>query len=729
MSVDKFANESAIMKNVIRKNQIDEVTGLFNMMYFMEDSYYLLKDAGNGNISFLYFDVENFKSYNRKYGFQDGNKFLRRIAGILRDAFPHGILARLNDDHFVAAVENENIEHRIEYVRQAVHDFDQNLALDIKVGIYVPAAGIQDTALILDRAKLACESVKGIYDKGWEVFDEALEKKIRIKNYIVSNFYRALEHHDIEVWYQPEIRTMTRQIMGFEALARWNSPEYGMISPGVFIEVLEDAHLIHKLDLYVIREACEDFRRVREHGEGWQEARISLNLSRMDFQLTDIFEDVERIRQEYQVPCDRLHIEITEGAFSFDDNHIIEQIERFRKAGYEVWMDDFGSGYSSLNTLKDYEFDLIKFDMRFLRDFGKKHKTEVILKSLVNMAKELGIHTLAEGVETEEQYQFLKDLGCELCQGYLFGKPQPLRMAAESYAGSEATLSFEPLACTDYFRKIGNINLLSISPLLSFEERENYISAMPLAICEQGDSVDTFRYIYTNEAYADFMKSTGCEDFAEEIRYYQLGHEHFSRMFVRLLNRCRKSQIEETVDYTINGNLCNIRCRYIATDAKRKVDAFAFVVTNLSADKQLESMDLHVAIRHLLGIFTRVDFFSVSGRAENIYIDETQNRLTYEASTVEEILKLYADRYIVPEERELFLTFYNLTTLIERQKELKRDHFTAFFHTYNDDGDISLKIYIIIPFRLGGAECWLSCIRDMDGRSQLESVKAGEVKD
>ena len=294
--MDKSTDESAIMKNGIRKNQIDEVTGLFNMMYFMEDSYYLLKDAGNGNISFLYFDVENFKSYNRKYGFQEGNKFLRRIAGILRDAFPEGILARLNDDHFVAAVENEHIEQRIEYVRQAVHDFDQNLALEVKVGIYVPAAGIQDTALILDRAKLACESVKGTYDKGWGVFDEALEKKIRIKNYIVSNFYRALEHHDFEVWYQPEIRTMTREVIGVEALARWNSPEYGMISPGVFIEVLEDAHLIHKLDLYAIREACEDFRRVREHGEGWQEARISLNLSRMDFQLTDIFADVERIR-------------------------------------------------------------------------------------------------------------------------------------------------------------------------------------------------------------------------------------------------------------------------------------------------------------------------------------------------------------------------------------------------------------------------------------------------
>ena len=728
MSVDNSADESAIMKNVIRKNQIDEVTGLLNMMYFMEDSYYLLKDAGNGDIAFLYFDVENFKGYNRKYGFQDGNKFLRRIAGILRDAFPHGILARLNDDHFVAAVENENIEHRIEYVRQAVHDFDQNLALEVKVGIYVPAAGIQDTALILDRAKLACESVKGTYDKGWGVFDEALEKKIRIKNYIVSNFYRALEHHDIEVWYQPEIRTMTRQVMGFEALARWNSPEYGMISPGVFIEVLEDAHLIHKLDLYVIREACEDFRRVREHGEGWQEARISLNLSRMDFQLTDIFADVERIRQEYQVSCDRLHIEITEGAFSVDDDHIIKQIMRFREAGYEVWMDDFGSGYSSLNTLKDYDVDLIKFDMRFLRDFGKNHKTEVILKSLVSMAKELGIHTLAEGVETEEQYQFLKDIGCELCQGYLFGKPQPLRLAAASYAGSEATLSFEPLISSDYFRKIGNINLLSISPLLSFEERRNYISATPMAICEQGESLSSFRYIYTNQAYLDFVKNQGFESLEAEIQYYQQGKEHFQRMFARLLNRCRSLRKELSVDFTMNGKMCNISCRYIASNPDKKVDAFVFVIVMLSAENP-QTVDFHTALRHIMGIFSRVDFFSIDGHAENIYIDENQNRITCENPTVEGSLKLYAERYIVAEERELFMRFYDLPSLIERQKEINRDHFTAFFHTYNDDGKVSLKIYIIIPFLLGGGECWLSCVKEMDGRSQLTQISPGEVKD
>ena len=148
----------------------------------------------------------------------------------------------------------------------------------------------------------------------------------------------------------------------------------------------------------------------------------------------------------------------------------------------------------------------------------------------------------------------------------------------------------------------------------------------------------------------------------------------------------------------------------------------------LSAENP-QTVDFHTALRHIMGIFSRVDFFSIDGHAENIYIDENQNRITCENPTVEGSLKLYAKRYIVAEERELFMRFYDLPSLIERQKEINRDHFTAFFHTYNDDGKVSLKIYIIIPFLLGGVECWLSCVRDMDGRSQLMQISPGEVKD
>ena len=150
---------------------------------------------------------------------------------------------------------------------------------------------------------------------------------------------------------------------------------------------------------------------------------------------------------------------------------------------------------------------------------------------------------------------------------------------------------------------------------------------------------------------------------------------------------------------------------------------------NLSAQRQREVVDAHAALWHIMSIFTRIDFLSSTGRAENVYIDETQNRITTEVDSVQGSLKLYADRYIVPEESEAFLAFYDMTRLAERQAKIKRDHFTAFFHSRNDAGEVRLKIYLLIPFKLGGIDCCLSCVRDMDGVSSLDPVPPGEVLD
>lgn len=716
------------MKDFSRINQTDEVTGLFNMMHFMENAHYLLQDSANGHIAFVYFDVENFKSFNLKYGFQGGNKLLRRIAFALRDTFSDGLLARLNDDHFVVAVENQDVIQRIDFLRQAVNAYDQGFFIEVKAGIYVPTADIRDISLIMDRAKLACESVKRKYDAGWSYFDASLEEKIRIRNYIISNFYQAMECRNIEVWYQPEIRTMTREIAGFEALVRWNSPKYGMMSPDVFIEVLEDAHLIHKLDLYVIRRVCEDCIRIREH-EGWKESRISVNLSRLDFQLTDIFQEVENIRRSYDIPCDRLHIEITESALSTDDRNLWEQMKRFRAAGYEVWMDDFGSGYSSLNNLKDYDFDFIKLDMRFLRDFCRNSKAKVILRSLVSMGKELGIHTLCEGVETEEQYQFLKNIGCELCQGYLFGKPEPLEKAEQRYAEGENALHFEPLVSAAYFQAIGAINVLSSFPLQTPQDRKDSTNQLALAIIEQGESVGDFRFLYFNKAFQEQLRKLGIMEVQVLAERYQQAVEHSDRVFARLLERCRQSRQEESVDFVIEGHACSIRCRHIATDSVRQMHAYVLTMISLSRAVGSKDMDIHAAIRHMLSIFTRVDFFTSDGQVKNIYIDETQDRITTDYSSIRSVLHVYARRYIVREERRKFLQFYDFSTLNDRKKQIRRDHFTAFFHTKNDRGEVKLKIYQLIPLRFKGIDGVLSCVCVMDGISRLENVQTGEAQD
>ena len=214
--------------------------------------------------------------------------------------------------------------------------------------------------------------------------------------YILEHLDSALEQQHIQVYFQPVIRTVSRQMCSMEALARWIDPQYGLLPPPVFIPVLEQHGLIHLLDCHVIWQVCALYREAVSRGD--IVVPISLNLSRLDFELCDIFSVVEEAVRTYEVPRQNICIEITESALTDNENSMIARIDRFRSAGYQVWMDDFGCGYSSLNTLKDFEFDELKIDMHFLSDFRLRSKR--ILASIVHMAKQINIQTLAEGGET-----------------------------------------------------------------------------------------------------------------------------------------------------------------------------------------------------------------------------------------------------------------------------------------------------------------------------------------
>lgn len=235
-----------------------------------------------------------------------------------------------------------------------------------------------------------------------------------IRDYVISHLDEAIENHWIQVYYQPVIRTLTGELCGMEALARWVDPQIGFLSPASFIPVLEQVRLIHQLDAYVLEEVCHMLRQRLNHD--LPITPVSFNLSRYDFDMVDVFHLVEKTRAAYQIPRDALHVEITESALAENDDAVHRAVDRLRDEGYEIWLDDFGSGYSSLNILKDYTVDLIKLDMGFLRSFTEKSRD--IIRSVIDMAKELGIKTLAEGVETQEHAEFLASIGCGRQQGY-----------------------------------------------------------------------------------------------------------------------------------------------------------------------------------------------------------------------------------------------------------------------------------------------------------------------
>ncbi|SEH30417.1 putative bifunctional diguanylate cyclase/phosphodiesterase [Selenomonas sp. KH1T6] len=561
------------------RRQIDDITGLFNMNHFLEDATVLLRDSEDGELAVIYFDIENFKAYNQTYGFHAGNTFLRQVAHIMRDTFPDGILARLHEDHFVAAIVNEDIVSRVLRVQERVQASAQQVDIRMKAGIYVSEGDAVDVTVVLDRAKLACESIKRLYDQSYCYFDTSMESGAKLRQYIVSRFESAMARGDLRVYYQPEVRVLTRQVCGFEALARWIDPVYGMISPGIFVEVLEEAHLSDKLDLFIVRQVCEDFAEVRAHaGDGWNLARISVNLSRVDFQLKDMFEAIEKIREETGTMREQLHIEVTESAI--EDEMLQETIQRFRSAGYEVWMDDFGSRYSSLNNLIKYEFDVVKLDMQFMRMFKDNPKARTMIKGIIGLAKDLGIHTLVEGVETEEQYAFLRDIGCEMVQGYLFGRPAPLRDAAAFYAGEHATLSFEPFGEADYYRNLGMVNVLSTFPFLPPEERRDHISDVPLAIMEVRNGEISF--LYSNGAFRSLLHSLGVPGMQELL--YSLSHldEQAAQVFWHLINEAVKTGEEQQIEQSVGGHIFTLRLKCVSCNMEKKLSAIALIADNLT---------------------------------------------------------------------------------------------------------------------------------------------------
>ncbi len=690
----------------------DELTGLSTMTAFMEQAG---KEIQSGKATFLYFNMENFRLVNQRYGFQAGNQLLIHIAEVLGDVFGAVPMARLNDDRFVVMTRAAHVALEVERARTAIYEAEPRLSFVVKVGVYEPEAGVADIALILDRAKLACDSIKGMYDRDIAWFDPSMEEALNLRTYLVTHFYEALEKGWIEVFYQPEVRALTREICGFEALARWRDPERGLISPGVFVPVLEDAHLIDRLDLYVLQRVCEDLHHIRR--EGLDVTHISVNLSRIDFQLNDMLQEVKSICCAYGVPRGFLHIEITESALNESDAFLRQEIARLRSAGFELWMDDFGSGYSSLNNLKDFQFDMIKIDMAFLRDFETKPQSRVIISAVVDMAKKLGLHTLAEGVETEEQYAFLKSIGCEVLQGYLFSPPVPfeeIRPVLEAEAGH---LVLEDFHAAAFFDQVGAVNVLSARPLVLMEGER---PAPPPALGIFETRADEGRLLYGNAELDRLCRLAGFDSAATAIATYNQCRgdscEVGNARFWDLVARCQRTRRVEHTENVMNGRIFSIVMRCIGGDEAQDRAAFVYQLIDLSQfDICHQESAVEVATRHLLQIYTRIDLFTADGKLENLIVDTTQQRVMDLDSLSEESVRRYAQMYIVPEDRERFLRFYDTTTVLARARHAHNDHVTAIFYVRDESTtEAQPQMFIIVPFRLEGKWCYLSCVRRID---------------
>lgn len=412
-------------------SDVDVLTGLPSMRYYHAHSRIILAQAAAKHVPMVdvYFDIDHFRSINFRLGYAAGDEILQRVAKVLRKTFDGDLLARFSDDHFVLVTRREGLEGRLMEVHDGVARLISGMPVELKAGIFELTENDVTIPFAHDRAKVACTSIKGRYDVFYSFYDEALAVREGLREYIVEHVAEALEKGWIRNRYQPVVRVGNGTCASMEALSRWVDPNVGTLSPAQYIHVLEDARLIHLLDSAVIDQACADLRAMID--QLGAAIPVSLNFSPTALALLDVPTLVDEMARRYDIPKSLIHVEITESSLTDDPMLLRSVIDRLHEHGFEVWMDDFGSGYSSLNLLKDYDFDVLKVDMEFLRGMEGNEKSRTIVTAITDLAHSLNMATLVEGVENVEQMEFLHKVGANLAQGYYFSQPVPYETIVE----------------------------------------------------------------------------------------------------------------------------------------------------------------------------------------------------------------------------------------------------------------------------------------------------------
>ncbi len=403
---------------------VNRLTGLMNRERFLERLEKL--EAPTGAV--VYFDVQRFKVINSMFGMSEGDRLLQHIATRIRSNLGEQDFAcHLSADRFVfyRNGDKQSVEQCVETLFDEIAAFGLPFEILCNAGIY-PLWSAKPAAVdtVLDCAIMAQKQVKGSFTHRFSYYTDDLWKSLLGAHEITGIMRKALQSRQFLVYYQPQYNHSTGMMVGAEALVRWLHPEKGLIPPGQFIPVFEDNGFISQLDGYVFEEVCAFLRRCLD--KSMSVVPISVNLTRCDLFTPGFLDKLEAIRQKYDIPSKYVRIEITESSALGSSHFINKALSKLHSYGFTVEMDDFGSGYSSLNILKDLDFDVIKLDMRFFeKEQTPTGRSGIILSSVVRMVNWLQLPLIVEGVEVAEQADFLRSIGCDHIQGYLYSKPLP----------------------------------------------------------------------------------------------------------------------------------------------------------------------------------------------------------------------------------------------------------------------------------------------------------------
>lgn len=604
------------------------------------------------------------KRFNKRFGMEEGDKLLISFSQLLVRCFGLKHCSRFGEDHFYVYTDKESIQGKLDTIINDIKELNDGQSLSVKMGLSLYGDDVSAEAAC-DNAKVAADTLSSAVSSTYVWYDNDIEHFISKKNYILTNIDRAVSEGWIEPYYQPVIRTYTENICGFEALARWIDPEQGFLSPGDFIPILEDNRLSYKLDMYIAKRVISMLHQRSKNG--LPTVPVSVNISRSDFDYCDPVEIISNECDMHGVGRNLICIEITETAIMTNREQVREAITRFHSAGFEVYMDDFGSGYSSLNILKDFDFDEIKIDMGFLKNFNEKSKT--IVTMAVKMAKNMGMHTLAEGVETKEHADFLRDIGCERIQGYYYGKPLPYG-ESEKYI-DEKSLIMENREIYSLYQKTGLIDV---------------VSSLPLALYFY-DGKD-FSVVYKNTSYIGHVSDISFTSIGSIDTDSSAGKDTVYHIFQNLADKVINSGKKDMTTFIFNGRYFMLSFEAVA--ASREGHILSATISSEIYEKLEEANQSDRDLRNLFALYDNIYLLDIKNDSINVLTSNLVSESVGDRYDSLDMLKeLGIKLHVYADDHDKWNQFSDKEYLRDRIRKSDRGYFSEIFLIKNADGNYS----------------------------------------
>lgn len=638
--------------------EYDSMTGLPQVNYFFRlagETCGRMRAAGE-QPALMYFDFNDMKGYNQKHSFAKGDLLLLGLRDTMVQHFSNQNCCRLGGDHFIALGSAAGLEEVLEDIFRDVGRINHGESAAVRVGICLNIPEDGNIGPAFDLAKMAADQNRESPVSAYSYYTEELTKSARLRSYVRENIDKALKEGWVQVYYQPLVRTANNKVSDEEALARWIDPALGFLSPADFIPALEEGGMVYKLDLFVVEQILAKMKEMEE--KGYYIVPCSVNISRADFRSCDIVKEITKRVDAAGIKREMLTIEITESTVGSDLDYIRAQVDELKALGFHVWMDDYGSGYSSPDILPSFHFDTIKLDMQFMRQFDKGEKSRIVISELIKMAMNLGMETVVEGVETLEQVEFLKEVGATKMQGFYFCKPIPLKEIYRRYEVGDQ-IGFENPAESDYYAKIGRVNLYDIS--LSNDENEGigeYFNTLPMAIFEVGES--DVAIIRCNASYRIMLGDL----FQQTNTYVRVRLDTFrsgyGSLFGQTLTHVALNGGQQIIDErTANRKKLKVLIRKLAENPVNHIDAVVVILLDISDDHDEQQALTYMSVAQALSS-DYLDLYHVDLETEYFieYKPDSDHEAIAEIRNGDQFFaasRRDAETYIHPDDRKEFI--------------------------------------------------------------------------